>query len=766
MKYAIFDSVKDNSPKARESDWHSLKDALGKFSELPQKDGKLWSPVSYAPGMSRGNSAVLQIEALVLDFDGGHDPSDFIDAWQGLEFAVHSTYSHSAEHPKWRAVFPLAAPVEAKDWRSVYRKLALALGGGASDASCSDAARIYYLPSCPIGKKSETMYYAGSGDFLDHAKYEDPAEEEQEERRKLNGSGKPGEDFDARADWDSILVKHGWRRSDRRDYNGQTLWIRPGKDGSKEISAKTGMGEAGDRFYCWSSSDPKVPAKKLLTKFGLLAYLEHGGNFSECAKALKVEGYGAPPKQTQLTSAEGGAQSNEFPLTDLGNAERLIHLHGQDLRYCHLWGRWLVWDGTRWQVDETGGAGVFQMAHEVVRGMQLEASLINDKDKRQAMAKWSYSCESKSRLSNMVEIAKTLKGIPISPDDLDAHPMLLNCRNGTLDIKAMKLRDHSRGDLLTKSAGCDYDESALCPVWTKFLVRTLKEDEDLIRFLWKALGYSLTGLSTEHRMMFGYGPTGNNGKSTMMEALLHVFGDYGCTTPTDTLMAKAGDSGISNDIARLKGMRFVVAPETEDGKRLNEGLVKRITGGDTITARFMRQEFFDFKPEFKLWMVGNHKPVIRGTDDAIWRRITLIPFDVTIPKEERDRSLPEKLKAEASGILAWMADGLKAWREEGLEQPERVEKASKEYREESDILGAFLDERTTANSNGTIKASKLYAAYQQWCKDTGEYCVTQTRFGRAMAERGESATKNRDGWNYGGRSLIETDYSTIYRGGE
>jgi putative DNA primase/helicase len=511
-----------------------------------------------------------------------------------------------------------------------------------------------------------------------------------------------------------------------------------------------------------------VPANKLLSKFGLIAHLKHGGDYSACAKALKAEGYGAvaPSQVVPLTIVEGGAVAVEFPLTDLGNAERLIHEHGENLRYCHLWGRWLNWDGSRWIVDETGGAKVFQLAHSVVRNMQQAASLIEDKDKRQAMAKFSYGCESKSRLSNMVEIAKTLQGVPVSPDELDTHNMLLNCKNGTLDLKTCELREHSRSDLITKSTSINYNVDATCPNWLNFLRRTFNEDAGLIRFIWKACGYSLTGHTVEHRMLFGYGATGNNGKSTLIEAVLHAFGDYGCTTPTDTLMTKNGDAGISNDIARLKGMRMVVAPETEDGKRLNEGLIKRLTGGDTITARFMRQEYFDFRPEFKLWMVGNHKPVIRGTDDAIWRRITLIPFDVTIPKEERDRDLGRKLREEAEGILAWMIDGLAAWNVEGLEAPSRIEEAGNEYRQESDILGAFLDECTVKNERGSIKASKLYGAYQEWCKRTGEYCVTQTRFGRAMHERGMGAIKKRDSNDHVGISLIEPDLSHVYRGGE
>lgn len=764
VKYAVFDGVKDNSPKQRDNDWQSIAKGFANFVKSDTKDIKLWSPVIYKDGSTRGNANALAITALVLDFDEGHDPQDFLESWAQYEYVVHSTWSHTAEHPKWRAIFPFNEPIDAKEWRVTYPRLAMALGHGACDPSCKDVARIYYLPSCKP-RDTDTIYHHNRGAILDPLSIGDPELPEQIERERLNGEGRPGDEYDKKATWEEILVPRGWSRSSRSSYNGQQLWVRPGKDGRNEVSARTGMGEKGDRFFCWSSS-AGIPANTLLTKFGLLAHLDFGGSFKDCAKWLAQNGY-APPKTVKLTTIEGGAEAVEFPLTDLGNAERLIYHHGENLRYCHLWSKWLTWDGRRWLVDETGGSQIAQLAHQTVRDMQKESMLIDNPDKRQAMAKFSLACESKARISNMIDIAKTLRGIPVTPDELDRHDNFLNVGNGTIELSDTPvLRGHRREDMITKLIPINYVPDAKCPAFIKFIYRVLNADDNLVRYVWKSLGYSLTGSIREHVLNFCFGPSGNNGKSTLVEAMVHVFGDYACVTPVETLMVKNGDGGISNDIARLKGMRLVVAPETEDGKRLNEGLIKRLTGGDTISARFMRAEYFEFKPTFKMFMVGNHKPVIRGTDDAIWRRIALIPFEVTIPKEERDRDLANKLRTESEGILSWIIGGYACYRAEGLELPGRIEEASNEYRQESDILGAFLSECTERRQHAITKASKLYTAYQSWCKTTGEYCVTQTRFGRAMVERGDRAEKSRDGMIYHGIAILDTDSPNVYRGGE
>jgi len=469
--------------------------------------------------------------------------------------------------------------------------------------------------------------------------------------------------------------------------------------------------------------------------------------------------------QTPSVEADEDGKIKEFPLTDAGNAERLVHWYGKDLRFCSQWGRWINWNGWKWVVDETGGARVHQLALETVRRIQKEATECTDSDRRKALGEWGFKCESKSRIDNMVSMASKMPGIPVMSSELDSHPWLLNLRNGVYDLRNSQLLMHERALLLTRGIDVDYEETALCPLWQSFLIRTLAEDADLLKFVWKAVGYSLTGDTSEQCFFFLHGNTGNNGKSTFIETLLMLFGDYARQTPTETLMAKIGDSGISNDIARLKDARLVAAPETEDGKRLNEGLVKRLTGGDTITARFMHQEFFEFKPQFKVWMTGNHRPEIRGTDDAIWRRVVLIPFQVTIPKEERNPNLKDELLEELPGILNWAIKGFKAWKNDRLGRPGAIEEAIGGYRTSQDKLGAFLEEATEQDENYRVKAGDLYRAYQNWAKVSGEYPLSLTKFGNAMRERGEGSVEISGAKFYRGRKLREeTAEDRTYRG--
>ncbi len=425
----------------------------------------------------------------------------------------------------------------------------------------------------------------------------------------------------------------------------------------------------------------------------------------------------------------GGPQPPRFNLTDLGNAERFVAHHGEAVRYCYPWRKWLVWTGARWERDEAGR--VYRLAKETVRNIYREASDEEDEARRKALAKHARASESETRIRAMVELAKP--EIPASPDELDADPWLLNAETGTIDLRTGELREHRREDLITKIAPVEYDPDAAAPTWEAFLGRVLP-GEELRRFVQRATGYSATGSTSEQCMFIHHGP-GANGKSTFQETISAALGDYAMRTPTETLLAKR-PGGVPNDVARLKGARYVTASETEEGRRLAESLVKDLTGQDSISARFMWAEWFDFKPTHALHLSTNHKPEIRGTDAAIWRRIRLIPWAVTIPPAEQDRKLPEKLRAELPGVLAWIVRGCSAWQREGLQAPEEVRQATKAYRAEMDVLAAFLADCCLRDEDETASASELWGAWKRWCEETGEQAGTQKRFGGRLAERG------------------------------
>jgi putative DNA primase/helicase len=440
----------------------------------------------------------------------------------------------------------------------------------------------------------------------------------------------------------------------------------------------------------------------------------------------------APADNVVSISANGHGSSHPprgYNLTDLGNAERLVAGHGENIRYCYTWRKWLVRTTARWERDEAGR--IHRLAKGRVRGIYREASDAEDEERRKALAKHAAASESEARIRAMIELAKS--EVPVTPDELDSDPWLLNVLNGTIDLRTGELREHRREDLITKLAPVEYDPNATAPTWEAFLKRVLP-GEELRAFVQRAAGYSATGDTSEQCIFIHHGP-GANGKTTFQEAIAAALGDYAMRTPTETLLVKRA-GGVPNDVARLKGARLVAASETEEGRRLAESLVKDLTGQDTISARFMWAEWFDFKPTHALHLSTNHKPEIRGTDPAIWRRIRLIPWAVTIPPNEQDKKLTEKLRGELPGILAWVVRGCSEWLRQGLKAPEEVRQATKAYRAEMDVLAAFLADCCVRGDDEEAFAGELWGAWKRWSEETGEQTGSQKRFGGRLAERG------------------------------
>lgn len=422
--------------------------------------------------------------------------------------------------------------------------------------------------------------------------------------------------------------------------------------------------------------------------------------------------------------------------TDLGNAGRLVEQHGEDFRYCFEWSKALAFDGKRFAPDVSGS--VERMAKETVRSIYSEAANAGDADERKALGKHAFKSEAQGRIRAMTALAWSEPGVPVTPDDLDQDPWLLNCANGTLDLKTGELRPHDRADLITKIAPVEYGPKAKAPTWEGFLERVLPS-EAMRSFVQRLIGYVLTGDVSEQVLPFLYGP-GANGKSTLVNVVLEMMGDYGKQAAPDLLVAKQGTH--PTELADLFGARFVASVEVEDGKRLAESLVKQLTGQDKIRARFMRQDFWEFSPTHKAVLVANHRPAVRGTDHAMWRRIKLVPFEEIIPKEEQNPRLPEALREELPGILAWAVRGCLEWQSEGLGEPEEVRSATEGYRAEMDILAAFLEDHCVVSPNAEVGATPLYHAYRDWCSEMGEASETQTRFGKRLAERGFESSRD------------------------
>lgn len=437
----------------------------------------------------------------------------------------------------------------------------------------------------------------------------------------------------------------------------------------------------------------------------------------------------------------GGKRSEH--LTDLGNARRFVYLHGEDVRYVADMKEWIIWSGQRWAFDDDGG--VMRRAKATAHAMWQEIQDESDSDKRKALARWAFTSEGKERLQAMIALAQSEPGIYLKAADLDMDPWLLGVANGVVDLRTGALREGRREDFMTKQVATRYDPTAQCPTWHAFLNRILDEDTELLDFMQCATGYSLTGDTREQCLFLEWGG-GSNGKSTKQKCLKDMLGDYARQVAADTLMVKSHNTGgPSEDIARLRGVRLAAASEAEDQRRFAESQIKHLTGCDTVVARFMFKGSFEFTPNFKIWFAANHKPIIRGTDEAIWRRIRLIPYEVTIPDDEKDRELPQKLGAEWPGILAWAVQGCLAWQRHGLPMPRAVKDATAQYRSDSDTIRQWMDDYCVLGPQMKVSATELYQAHATWRKENNEHLMSQTMFGRRLTELAEELSIERRG---------------------
>ncbi len=442
-----------------------------------------------------------------------------------------------------------------------------------------------------------------------------------------------------------------------------------------------------------------------------------------------------------------------WPCTDLGNAERMAARYSPVLRYCQPWKKWLVWTGQKWEPDCLGKVNA--MAKQTVRKILEEAAGISDKEERKRIAAWSFRCESASRIEAMIKLAWSERRVPILPADLDPDHWLLNCENGTIDLRTGQLHDHDKGDMITRMAPVNFDMDAECPLWEMVIQRVFEGSEPLIGFVRRLFGIALTGDVSEQILPIFYG-SGANGKSTLLATFMDILGsDYAIMAPPGLLFAHQGDKHPT-ERASLFGKRLVVDMESAEGARLNEPLVKQLTGSDRIEARRMREDFWSFIPTHKIIMGTNHRPEIKETKNAIWRRVKLVPFNVEIPEVEQVLDLPARLKSEYAGILAWCVRGCLDWQAGGLRTPKEVKEATEEYRADQDIIGAFIIEACIAESSLSVKASRLYESYQGFTERTGEKTITQKAFGIAIRERGFEGYKNNGKW-YRGIGLRSED---------
>ncbi len=440
---------------------------------------------------------------------------------------------------------------------------------------------------------------------------------------------------------------------------------------------------------------------------------------------------------TEDRRAKNGRRDSEpaptFNLTDQGNAERLVHRHGEDLRHVRKWERWMVWDGTRWQPDETGEAE--RRAKETAKAMYHEADPGGGGSIDRTLAAHALKTEARTRIEAMVALARSEASIAITPDALDTAPWSFNVQNGTLDLRTGELRPHDPADRITKVTRAAYRPAeAGGATWAGFLEQVLP-DVEVRSFLQRVVGVALLGKVVEHILPILTG-TGANGKGVTYSALLHALGDYAAPAEPDLFHAREGAHPVGQ--MDLMGRRLVVVSESDKGRRLAEATMKRLTGGDVIKARQMRQSFVAFQPSHTALLVTNHLPKVSGDDDAIWRRVRVVPFQVVIPEEQRDPHLGDRLGLEADSVLSWAVQGYADYVSRGnrLAEPQSVLVATADYRTESDAVARFLAERCYLNPNVRATTSDLFDAFTAWAITDGAEAMSQKAFGQALDRRG------------------------------
>ena len=425
--------------------------------------------------------------------------------------------------------------------------------------------------------------------------------------------------------------------------------------------------------------------------------------------------------------------NGQMQFTDITNRDYFLKAYGDSIRYCITWNKFLVWNGTNWDVDTRGRVAerCVKFIHQMYRGLRV----IDDRQLQAAFEKHLIKSESFRRIQALEGLLKISEEIKVEDFELDTNNYFFNVDKFTLNLKTMRVMDPNQKHLITKKSNFIFEKGADCPTWKMFLLQIFNKDLNLIKFIQKAMGYALSGDVSEQCLFILWG-TGANGKSTFLNVLQHLFGDYACSTMIETFMKK--NSEQSNDLARLKGARLVTTSEIEQGRQISESLIKSVTGEDSLTARFLYGEYFSFKPTFKIFMATNHKPKIRGADNGIWRRIKMIPFNVTIPPEQRDKNLTEKLISENSGILNWLLQGYAMWRKEGLEEPKAIREANAEYRMDMDSVGTFVTDclELDASLQWRLPTNMLYQTYIKWCNRNNERVMSQKWLGMRMSEKG------------------------------
>lgn len=788
LKFAFVDSQASPVRELKTMSFGELSAMLSAPTISSTKFGTAWIPADIEPGARTGDR-VQSVSCLVLDVEAatsndpqtktktvtGTEPPPFAEivtelCIAGFAFILHTSYSHhdpailpvDIQHPRYRIIFALSRPLAKDEVRPLALHIAGRLGlSDCVDTSCMEPARLYFMPRVPAERLDQYQHAHFEGAPLDVDALLNDARREADALAHISRGTMAQRDsvidaFNEAHSPGAILENHGYVPHRNR-------WMHP-----NSTSGLPGVRLLPDshpeRVYSSHSNDP-LNDGHAHDAFDCYRILVHGGDFKASVKAaaylLGMNGAtranpatifagGVPPPPSAAGVALFDAPALPVAdvrdgttvtrsLTELGNAQRMADLHGDGVRYVPETKGWLYWhDGAAWQWD-TSGTVMRELAAQLPRVIYSEGAHF-DMTQAEHCAKWARKSQTAQVIGNAVSLLTSQSSIRLSLAMIDADRWLIGFDHArqVIDLRAGIARAATPADYITKSlAPCTMGDSAMAVRWLAFLDQIFAGDVELVGWLHRWCGYLLTGETSEQIFLFFFG-LGANGKSVFAETIRHVMGDYARTVASETLAeTKRQAGGASPDLADLIGCRLALSTETEDGSALAESLVKTITGGDAITARPLYCGTIQFTPAFKLLMLGNHRPIIRGTDHGIWRRVRLVRFARTFTEQERDPQLLDKLKAEAPHILAWMVAGCLEWQRRGLaDVPATIANQTAEYRAEQDVIGQWLADCTTAARDSETETGALYDSYRIWAINSGLKPASKVSLGRRLSERG------------------------------
>jgi putative DNA primase/helicase len=726
LNITLFDSAKQKHGKPFALSWHKLSRFLTKHEATEQKDGAAFGFYKLKPGLTRANANIEFADLVALDFDQCISYGEISEAAKRYAHLFHTSFSHTAECPKGRLVMPLSRPAKPSEWPDLWRG-AYRLTHTMADPQAKDISRLYYTARHPIGGEALAFARVNEGEWIDTdwlielGKQKDSVDATATVLASLAGNSTT-----AAYPFDIERIKSALAKI---DWDNRAMWLKAGM-------ALHSTGKGTSAFDLWTEYS------QTSKKFNADAQQQTWAGFqSNRDSAITLGTLYHMAGQTALTAS---ANEDRPARSELGLAMRFITQHGSRIRYVVDEGCFLVWSGTLWERDASDMA-IRQLMVETVRSIpRNEIAVIMDVNPEEAkrLATWTIDKGQKIQtVKAAIEFVKSDPRVAINSRDLDSGSHTLQVENGVLNLATGELTDFSPSNLLTRATSALYLAGNEAPTWVRFLKDVTDGDSEFQRYLQRAVGYSLSSECTEQVFFFLFG-LGSNGKSVFLNVLRELAGSH-CTTAQATsfmLQGKTG-GGASPDIAALNNRRVVCVTEIPIGQRLDEAMIKSLTGGEEMSARPLYGAPFTFTPRFKLWFAGNHKPTIKGSDHGIWRRVQLIPFTVTIAAEKKDPNLLEKLRHELPGILNWAVAGYQEWKRMGLTPPAVIREQVKEYKREEDVLAEWLEDCCDHGAETHVTREELQQSYMTYCARTGVRSMSAKALYAALKERGFAETK-------------------------